>query len=88
MNSLSFNPIDNSAYVKIDRLGIRTLESIFLYTHSDQIRSWMSFTTIPEYRFAINQFMPNFVNVKDITMIGGLNIDQIYGITSIGAEKI
>ena len=88
MNSLSFNHIDNFAHVKIDRLGIGTLESIFLYTNSDQIRSWMSFTTIPEYNLTINQFMPSFVNVKDLTMIGRLNIDQIYGITSIGAMKI
>lgn len=88
MNPLSLNYIDNSKHVKIDRLGIGTLESIFLYTNSDQIRSWMSFTIIPEHGHTINQFMPNFVNTEDMPLICGLNIDHICGIASIGAMKI
>ncbi len=88
MNSLPFNQINNFVHVKIDRLGIGTLESIFLYTNSDQIGSCMPFTIIPEYGHTINQLIPNFVNTKDKSMICGLNIDHIYGIASAGGMKI
>lgn len=88
MNSLSFNHIGNSTHVKINRQDIGTRGSIFLYANSDQIRSLMSFTTIVEHNLTINQFMPNFVNAKDTSIIHRLNLDQIDGVTSIGAMKI